>query len=298
MSTAKNVLAFSSSLVPDLPEVGSPRQRLLAVSLLAVLLGVVAGFAAYGLFAIIRLVSNLMFYQQCSIANLPPSQNHLGLWVIPLPILGALVVGLMAKYGSPKIRGHGLPEAMEAVLFNQSRVQPRVAILKPTAVAIAIGTGSPFGAEGPIIQTGGALGSMLGQALHVSASERKVLLASGAAAGMAATFSTPLAAVMLAFELLLFEYKARSFIPLMIASTVATAMRFMLLGHGSMFSVGATNFNFPDAMPWYVPLGVVCGLVAVVYCRLLYLAEDFFENLHCDPYWWPVMACAVLGVVG
>ena len=297
MSTAKNILAFSSSLVPDLPEVGSPRRRLLAMSLLAVLVGVAAGFAAYGLYAMIRLVSNLMFYQQVSIADLPPSHNHLGLWVIPLPVLGALIVGLMAKYGSPKIRGHGLPEAMEAVLFNQSRVQPRVALLKPTSVAIAIGTGAPFGAEGPIIQTGGALGSMLGQALHVTASERKVLLASGAAAGMAATFSTPLAAVMLAIELLLFEYKARSFIPLVIASTVATAVRFMLLGHGAMFSVGATNFNFPAALPWYVPLGVGCGLLAVIYCRLLYWVEDGFEKLPCDKYWWPVLACAVLGVI-
>jgi len=298
MSTAKNLRPFPSSILPDLPAVGSPRRRLLAMSLLAMLVGVAAGLAAYGLYALIRLVSNLMFYQQWSIADLPPSHNHLGLWVIPLPIAGALIVGLMAKYGSPKIRGHGLPEAMEAVLFNQSRVQPRVAILKPTSVAIAIGTGAPFGAEGPIIQTGGALGSILGQALHVTAAERKMLLASGAAAGMAATFSTPLAAVMLAIELLLFEYKARSFIPLVIASTVATAVRLMLLGHGAMFSVGATNFNFPALLPWYGSLGVGCGLVAVVYSRMLYLAEDFFEKLPCDKFWWPALACAVLGVVG
>lgn len=143
-------MAFSSSLFPDLPEVGSPRRRLLAMSLLAVLVGVGGGLAAYGLFAMIRLVSNLMFYQVWSIADLPPSHNHLGLWVIPLPILGAVIVSLMAKYGSPKIRGHGLPEAMEAVLFNQSRVQPRVALLKPTSVAIGIGTGGPFGAEEPL----------------------------------------------------------------------------------------------------------------------------------------------------
>jgi H+/Cl- antiporter ClcA/predicted transcriptional regulator len=273
-------------------------RRLLFLALLAALVGVAAGFAAYGLYALIRLVSNLAFYQKLSMADLPQSQNHLGLWILPLPIIGALIVGLMAKYGSKKIRGHGLPEAMEAVLFNQSRVQPRVALLKPTSVAIAIGTGSPFGAEGPIIQCGGALGSMLGQALHVTAAERKVLLASGAAAGMAATFSTPLAAVMLAIELLLFEYKARSFIPLVIASTVATAVRLVLLGHGSMFTVGAANFNFPAAAPWYVPMGVLCGFVAVLYSRTLYWVEDYFEKLHCDPYWWPVIACAVLGVVG
>jgi len=276
----------------------APRRRLLFLSLLAALVGVACGFAAYWLFLIIRLVSNFAFYQRFSLADLPESQNHLGLWILPLPMLGALIVGLMAKYGSKKIRGHGLPETMDAVLFNQSRVQPRVAILKPTSVAIAIGTGSPFGAEGPIIQTGGALGSMLGQALRVTAAERKVLLASGAAAGLAATFSTPLAAVMLAIELLLFEYKARSFIPLVIASTVATVVRLALLGHGAMFSVTAVNFNFTGAMPWYLGMGVVAGLVAVYYTRMLYWVEDGFEKMHCDPYWWPVMACAVLGVVG
>jgi chloride channel protein, CIC family len=296
-STSASITPATAAKTAPSP-LSAPRRRLFFLSLLAALVGVAAGFAAYALYALIRLVSNLAFYQTFSMANLLPSQNHLGLWIIPLPIIGALIVGLMAKYGSPKIRGHGLPEAMEAVLFNQSRVQPRVALLKPTSVAIAIGTGSPFGAEGPIIQTGGALGSMLGQALHVTAAERKVLLASGAAAGMAATFSTPLAAVMLAVELLLFEYKARSFIPLVIASTVATAVRLVLLGHGSMFTVGATNFNFPADLPWYVPMGIVSGFVAVFYCRLLYWVEDVFEKMHCDPYWWPVMACGVLGVVG
>ncbi len=277
---------------------GETRGRLFFMSLLAALVGVAAGFAAYGLYALIRVVSNLVFFQQLSMADLSPSQNHLGAWVLIVPVIGALIVGLMAKYGSDKIRGHGLPEAMEAVLFNQSRVAPRVALLKPTSVAIAIGTGSPFGAEGPIIQTGGALGSILGQALHVTAAERKVLLASGAAAGMAATFSTPLAAVMLAVELLLFEYKARSFIPLVIASTVATAVRLILLGHGAMFTVGAADFNFPNLLPWYVALGIVCGFAAVGYSRLLYKIEDWFERIPCDPYWWPVMACAVLGVIG
>jgi H+/Cl- antiporter ClcA/CBS domain-containing protein len=298
MSTTKRVIGQTSALIPDLPGVSTPRRRLLAMSLLAALMGIAGGLAAYGLYAMIRLVSNLMFYHQLSIADLPPSHNQLGLWVIPLPILGAVIVGLMAKYGSKKIRGHGLPEAIEAVLFNQSRVQPRVALLKPTSVAIGIGTGSPFGAEGPIIQTGGALGSILGQALRVTVAERKMLLACGAAAGMAATFSTPLAAVLLAIELLLFEYKARSFIPLVIASTVATAVRFLLLGHGSMFSVGAANFNFPDALPWYVLLGIGSGFVAVIYTKALYKVEDLFEKIPSDPIWWPIIACAVLGVVG
>ncbi len=292
-STAPFYATILSQISPD-----PSRRRLFFMSLLATLIGFAGGFAAYGLYALIRFVSNLVFYQQVSLADMPQSQNHLGLWVLLVPMAGALVVGLMAKFGSPKIRGHGLPEAMEAVLFNQSRVQPRVALLKPTSVAIAIGTGSPFGAEGPIIQTGGALGSILGQALHVTAAERKVLLASGAAAGMAATFSTPLAAVMLAIELLLFEYKARSFIPLVIASTVATAVRLRLLGTSSMFTVGAANFNFPDALPWYVLLGIVSGFAAIGYSRLLYKVEDIFESLPCDPYWYPVMACAALGVIG
>jgi len=299
MSSSSAPFMATTSLNKAAPSpLSTPRRRLLMLSLLAALVGVAAGFAAYGLYAMIRVVSNLAFYQTLSMADMPPSHNHLGLWILPLPVIGALIVGLMAKYGSEKIRGHGLPEAMEAVLYNQSRVQPRVALLKPTSVAIAIGTGSPFGAEGPIIQTGGALGSMLGQALHVTATERKVLLASGAAAGMAATFSTPLAAVMLAIELLLFEYKARSFIPLVIASTVATAVRFVLLGHGAMFTVGAANFNFPADLPWYVPMGIFCGIVAVGYSRILYWIEDGFEKLPCSSFWWPVIACAVLGVVG
>ena len=162
-----------------------------------------------------------------------PRHNHLGLWVILIPVIGGLIVGVMAKYGSSKIKGHGIPEAMEAVLVNRSRIQPRVAILKPISAAIAIGTGGPFGAEGPIIATGGALGSLIGQLLHTTASERKVLLACGAAAGMSATFNTPIAGVILAIELLLFEFKSRSFIPLVIASTLATAVQFMqLLGAG------------------------------------------------------------------
>jgi H+/Cl- antiporter ClcA len=274
------------------------RKRLFFMSLLAALVGVAAGFGAYALYAMLRLVSNFVFFQQISMANLLPMNNQLGLWVIVVPVAGALVAGFMAKYGSTAIRGDGLPEAMEAVLFKQSIIAPRVAVLKSTSVAITIGTGSPFGAEGPIIQCGGALGSIIGQAVHVTAAERKVLLASGAAAGMAAAFSTPLAAVMLAIELLLFEYKARSFIPLVIASTVATVVRLWLLGHGAMFTVGTTQFNFTTEFPWYMFLGVVCGFVAVGYSRLLYKFEDMFEKMRCDPYWWPVIACAVLGVVG
>src|SRR5579871_4003502 len=193
-----------------------PRQRLLVVSILAALVGLAAGGAAYGLYALITLVSNLVFYRRFSLAHLDVARHTLGAWVLVVPALGGLVVGLMAKYGTSKIRGHGIPEAMEAVLFNRSRISPRVALLKPVSAAVAIGTGGPFGAEGPIIQTGGALGSLVGQVFHTTASERKVLLACGAAAGMSATFNTPIAGVILAIELLLFEFKSRSFIPLVI----------------------------------------------------------------------------------
>jgi H+/Cl- antiporter ClcA len=187
---------------------------------------------------------------------------------------------------------------MEAVLVNRSRIQPRVAILKPISAAIAIGTGGPFGAEGPIIQTGGAIGSLVGQLMHVTAAERKVLLACGAAAGMSATFNTPIAGVILAIELLLFEFKSRSFIPLVIASTLATAVHMQLLGAGPMFNVAAMDFAIPRALPFYLLLGVICGLAAVGFTRLLYWTEDLFEKLPVDELWWPAIGALGLGIIG
>ena len=215
-----------------------------------------------------------------------------------MPVIGGLVVGLMAKYGSSKIKGHGIPEAMEAVLVNRSRIQPRVAILKPISVAIAIGTGGPFGAEGPIIQTGGAIGSLIGQILHTTATERKVLLACGAAAGMSATFNTPIAGVILAIELLLFEFKSRSFIPLVIASTLATAVHGQLLGPGPMFTVSHMNFRIPVALPFYLLLGLVCGLAAVGLSKALYWVEDFFEHLPINEFWAPAIGSLAVGIIG
>jgi H+/Cl- antiporter ClcA/CBS domain-containing protein len=204
----------------------------------------------------------------------------------------------MAKYGSSKIKGHGIPEAMEAVLTNRSRIEPKVAILKPISAAIAIGTGGPFGAEGPIIQTGGAIGSLVGQVLHTTAVERKVLLACGAAAGMSATFNTPIAGVILAIELLLFEFKSRSFIPLVIASTLATAVHMQLLGAGPMFQVGAMDFGIPRALPFYLVLGPLCGLAAVGLSKTLYWVEDLFEKLPFDELWWPAVGALALGILG
>jgi len=272
--------------------------RTALVSFLAAGIGLLAGVIAYVLQKLIAFLTTLVFYHRLTADTMSPRNAHLGLWIILIPALGGVIVGFMAKYGSSKIKGHGIPEAMEAVLFNRSRIQPRVAILKPLSAAIAIGTGGPFGAEGPIIQTGGAIGSLIGQVLHTTASERKVLLACGAAAGMSATFSTPIAGVILAIELLLFEFKSRSFIPLVIASTLAAAVHMQLLGIGPMFQVAPMNFDIPRALPFYALLGVICGLAASGVSKALYWVEDQFEKLPVDEVWWPAIGGLGLGVIG
>ena len=272
--------------------------RMLLISLLAGGIGLLAGLIAYALYKLIGLFTNIVFYHRFAAEFVSPRHNQLGGWVILVPVIGGIIVGFMAKYGTPKIKGHGIPEAMEAVLVNRSRIEPRVAILKPLSAAIAIGTGGPFGAEGPIIQTGGAVGSLVGQLLHTTAAERKVLLACGAAAGMSATFNTPIAGVILAMELLLFEFKSRSFIPLVIASTLATAVHMQLLGAGPMFKVEAMNFDIPRALPFYLLLGVICGLAAVGFSKLLYWTEDQFEKLPIDELWWPAIGALGLGIIG
>src|ERR1700720_1189771 len=237
--------------------------RLGFISLLAAAVGVIAGVVAFLLYNLIGLFTNLAFYHVWSFHFRSPADNQLGPWVIVIPVVGGIIVGFMAKYGSPKIKGHGIPEAMEAVLTSKSRIDPKVAIWKPISAAIAIGTGGPFGAEGPIIQTGGAFGSLVGQLVSTTAAERKVLLACGAGAGMAATFNTPIAGVILAIELLLFEFRSRSFIPLVIACTLATGVRSVLLGQKSMFSMGNVNFDALRGLPFYLLLGLLCGAVAV-----------------------------------
>lgn len=272
--------------------------RIVLVSFLAAGIGLVGGLVAYILYKLIGLFTNLFFFHRWSTGFTSVGQHHLGAWVILVPVVGGLIVGVIAKYGTTKIRGHGIPEAMEAVLVNRSRIEPRVALLKPLSAAIAIGTGGPFGAEGPIIQTGGAIGSLVGQTLHATAVERKVLLACGAAAGMSATFNTPIAGVILAIELLLFEFKSRSFIPLVIASTLATAVHMQLLGPGPMFQVSAVDFGIPHALPFYLVLGPVCGLAAVALSKALYWVEDLFEKLPLDELWWPAIGALALGVIG
>ena len=274
------------------------RFRMVLMAFLAAGIGLVAGVVAFLLYRLIGLFTNLAFYGRFSTDFTSALHNHLGLWVIPVPVIGGIMVGFMAKYGTPKIKGHGIPEAMEAVLVNRSRIQPRVAILKPISAAIAIGTGGPFGAEGPIIQTGGALGSLVGQAFHTTAAERKVLLACGAAAGMSATFNTPIAGVILAIELLLFEFKSRSFIPLVVASTLATAVHMQLLGAGPMFKVSAIDFGIPHALPFYLLLGIICGLAAVGFSKAIYWTEDQFEKLPVNELWWPAIGALGLGIIG
>ena len=272
--------------------------RMVLISFLSAGIGLIAGCIAFLLYKLIGLFTNIFFFHRISTDFSSARLNHLGLGVIVTPVIGGIIVGFMAKYGSQKIKGHGIPEAMEAVLSNRSRIEPKVAILKPISAAIAIGTGGPFGAEGPIIQTGGAIGSLVGQVLYMTASERKVLLACGAAAGMSATFNTPIAGVILAIELLLFEFKSRSFIPLVVASTLATAVHVWLLGGGPMFSVAPVDFGIPRALPFYLVLGVLCGLAAVGFSKLLYWVEDQFEKLPIDDLWWPAIGALGLGIIG
>lgn len=273
-------------------------RRTLLISALAVVLGLASAAVAQILAALIGLVTNLSFYGQLSPRFRSPAENHLGLLVLVVPVLGALIVGIMARYGSRAIRGHGIPEAMEQVLTNQSRIPPRITLLKPLSAAIAIGTGGPFGAEGPIIATGGAMGSVVGQILHSTAAERKTLLAAGAAAGMAATFGSPVSAVLLAVELLLFELRPQSLIPVALASVTATVVRYAVSGSAPVFPMPDLPEPGGAAMIFYVLLGLLIGLVSVVITRLVYAIEDHFEELPIHWMYWPALGALVVGVVG
>jgi CIC family chloride channel protein len=272
--------------------------RLEFVSLLAGVVGILAGIIAYILYDLIGLFTNLAYYHEWSFHFRSPEHTQIGPWIIVTPVIGGLIIGFMAKYGSEKIKGHGIPEAMEAVLTSRSRIEAKVAILKPLSAAIAIGTGGPFGAEGPIIQTGGAVGSLVGQIISTTAVERKVLLACGAGAGMAATFNTPIAGVILAIELLLFEFRARSFIPLVIACTLATSVRAVLLGQHSMFTMGNVNFDVLHGLPFYLLLGVISGIAAIGFTKLLYWVEDQFARLPINDLWHPAIGALGLGIIG
>ena len=277
---------------------GGRDRRIVLISLIAAAVAIGAGLVAQLLIRLIDLITNVAFYGQVSLAPHGPAGNQLGWGVVVVPVLGGLVVGVLARYGSAGIRGHGIPEAMEQVLTNQSRMPARLLVLKPLSAAISIGTGGPFGSEGPIIATGGALGSLVGQLVSITATERKTLLAAGAAAGMAATFGTPVAAVLLAVELLLFEYRPRSIIPVALAAATATGVRIAFQGSGPMFQVPALTAGGDAALVGYVLLGGVVGLVAVGVTHAVYWTEEQFERLPIHWMWWPAIGAVVVGFIG
>ncbi|HZT77695.1 MAG TPA: chloride channel protein [Vicinamibacterales bacterium] len=274
-------------------------KRVVPISALAIVIGVFAAYVAAALLKLIAFFTNLFFFQRLDTTLVTPAGHHLGVWVILVPIAGALVVGLMARFGSEKIRGHGIPEAIEAILMNGARVEPKVALLKPISAAISIGSGGPFGAEGPIIMTGGAFGSLIAQFFHLTSAERKTLLVAGASAGMSATFAAPVASVILGVELLLFEWKPRSVIPVALASVTAGALRTHILGLGPVFPV-------PPHVPALGVLGIlgclVVGLLGGVASALLtegvYAAEDAFGRLPIHWMWWPALGGIAIGVGG
>ena len=302
--TRPSPLAVAPSLAPSLaragvgPARGALDARVVPLSAVAILVAVAAGGIAQLLVALIGLITNLAFFGRLSPAPVPPAGTHLGWLVVLVPVAGGLLVGLMARYGSAGIRGHGIPEAMEQVLANQSRVPARLTILKPLSAAVAIGTGGPFGAEGPIIATGGALGSLVGQVLPTTAAERKTLLAAGAAAGMAATFGSPVAAVLLAVELLLFEYRPQSLIPVSLAAVTAAAVRAAFTGWAPIFPIPAVTPPGGAALLLYASLGAVTGWASVFVTAAVYRIEDWFETLPVHWMWWPALGAVAVGVIG
>jgi H+/Cl- antiporter ClcA/CBS domain-containing protein len=272
--------------------------RVLLIAAIAVAVGTGGVLAAVALLDLIRLATNIAYFGRFDFTERSIAASPFGLWMALVPVAGAFLIGLMARYGSERIRGHGIPEAIEAIMLGRSRMDPKVAVLKPVSSAISVGTGGPFGAEGPIIMTGGAVGSLIAQALPVSDNERKTLLVAGAAAGMTAVFGTPIAAIMLAVELLLFEWTPRSFIPVMVAAVVAAVER-SYLGMASPlfpFSAGAT-IGVGPLLSW-VAVGIVSGLLSGVLTRLVYGSEDFFHRLPIHWMWWPMIGGLAVGLGG
>ena len=276
----------------------STDRRVLVLALAAFPLGAVAAGVAAALIWLIAAITNLAYYGRLSAAPVSPAANMLGAWAILVPIVGGLVIGAMARWGSPKIRGHGIPEALEAILIGRSRLEARVAVLKPVSSAVSIGTGGPFGAEGPIIMTGGAFGSLFAQLFHFSAAERKTLLVAGAAAGMSAVFASPIAATLLAVELLLFEWKPRSFIPVALAAVTASAVRVPFLGSGPLFGVPLHAGMSASRLLQAAVVGIVAGLASGVLTALVYAFEDAFQKLPIHWAWWPAIGGLGVGIGG
>lgn len=276
----------------------SSKRRLLHISFLSILVAILISLIAKLLVLLINLVTNISFYGKFDFSFHSPADNHLGLFVIILPAIGGILVGLMALFGSKAIRGHGIPEAMEQILTNQSKIKPSIAFLKPISSAIAIGSGGPFGAEGPIIATGGALGSTIGQMFKITSNERKVILAAGATAGMSAIFGTPIAAVFLAIELLLFEFSPKAILPVALACITGAA------GHQLLFESGPV-FPMPDlenptnlALGIYSAIGIGIGFVSLGLTKIVYWIEDTFEKLPVHWMWWPAIGGLAVGVIG
>jgi CIC family chloride channel protein len=271
-------------------------RRVLLLSIMAIGIGLFSAFVALALLRLIGLFTNLFFFQRFETSLVSPAGNTLGLLAVVVPVVGALIIGCMARYGSERIRGHGIPEAIEAILINGSRVEPRVAFLKPLSAAISIGSGGPFGAEGPIIMTGGAFGSMIAQCLHLTSAERKTLLVAG---GMSATFASPVAAVLLAVELLLFEWKPRSLIPVALSSATAVAARRYILGLGPLFPMPPHPvFIGPEGLLGCVLVGFLAGGLSALLTLSVYAAEDAFRQLPIHWMWWPAIGGLVIGIGG
>ncbi len=280
------------------PANGDDKPRILRISAFAVLSAMVVCGLAKILALVIDLFTNVAFFGQLTFQHHLPGGNHFGIWVIGIPAIGGLLVGLMAYYGSKAIRGHGIPEAMEQILTNQSRIKPSITYLKPLSAAISIGTGGPFGAEGPIIATGGAFGSTVGQIFRVTPNERKVLLAAGATAGMSAIFGSPFAAIFLAIELLLFEFSPRSLLPVALACITGAAGHRLLFEHGPVFAMPAVLAPSDPGLFGYSLIGLVIGLCALLITKLVYTIEDGFEKLPIPWIWWPAIGGVVVGVIG
>ena len=286
------------TLSPDLGDF-TTGSRVIPLSIAAIGIGVLSTFVAWALLRLIALFTNAFYYGRASTVFLSPAGNHLGWFSVLVPIWGGLIVGFMARYGSERIRGHGIPEALESILIGGSKVEPRLAILKPLSSAISIGSGGPFGAEGPIIMTGGALGSVISQLFRLTAAERKTLLVAGAAAGMSATFATPIAAALLAVELLLFEWKPRSAIPVALASATAGAVRRYILGLGPLFPVPHhAVFIGPQGLLGCVVAGLLAGGLSALLTISVYAAEDSFLKLPIHWMWWPAMGGLAVGLGG
>jgi H+/Cl- antiporter ClcA len=274
------------------------KKRILFISVLAVLIGACISAIAKLLVDLINLITNISFHHQFSFAHSTPATNSYGLLVIVVPVIGGIIVGLMAMYGSKAIRGHGIPEAMEQILTNKSKIRPSITFLKPISAAISIGTGGPFGAEGPIIATGGALGSTLGQILKITHHERKILLAAGATAGMSAIFGTPIAAIFLAIELLLFEFSPRSIIPVALACITGSAGHHLLFDSGPVFPMPFVAVPGNEALAVYSGIGILMGLLSAFITKIVYWIEDSFEKLPIHWMWWPAIGGIAVGIVG